>query len=59
MGWKIHQTDIKTYFLNRGIEEVVHIEQLEDFETHERGTNVCRLKKSLYRLKQTPREWYG
>ena len=27
MGWRVHQMDVKTAFLNRVIEEEVHIEQ--------------------------------
>ena len=34
MGWKIHQMDIKTAFLNVVIEEV-YIEQPEGYEMHE------------------------
>eukprot|EP00253_Pinus_taeda_P021137 PITA_21137 len=37
MGWKIHQMDIKTIFLNDMIEEEVYIEQPEGFETFNRN----------------------
>eukprot|EP00253_Pinus_taeda_P032208 PITA_32208 len=49
--------DVKTTFLNGVIEKEVYIEQLEGFETHEKESHVCRLKKALYRLKQAPRAW--
>ena len=41
MGWKIHQMDAKTTFLNGKIEEEVYIEQLEGFETFDRESHVC------------------
>jgi len=59
MGWEIHQMDVKTTFLNGVIEEEVYIKQHDDFETHEKKSHVCRLKKALYELKQEPRAWYG
>eukprot|EP00253_Pinus_taeda_P001841 PITA_01841 len=43
----------------RVIEEEVYIEQPEGFETHEKKSHVCRLKKTLYGLKQALRAWYG
>eukprot|EP00253_Pinus_taeda_P006985 PITA_06985 len=55
MGWEIHQMGVKTTFLNGVILEEVYIEQPEGFETHEKRTHVCILKKSLYGLKQAPR----
>jgi hypothetical protein len=59
MGWKIHQMDVKTAFLNGLIQEEVYIEQPLGFEVHERESHVCRLKKALYGLKQAPRAWYS
>jgi hypothetical protein len=59
MGWKIHQMDVKTAFLNGLIQEEVYIEQPLGFEVHGRESHVCRLKKALYGLKQAPRAWYS
>jgi hypothetical protein len=58
MGWKLHQMDVKTIFLNGDIEEEVYIEKPEGFVIHDEKSHVCRLKKSLYGLKKTPRAWY-
>jgi hypothetical protein len=54
MGWKIHQMDAKTTFLNDFIEEEVYIEQPQGFEVSGRDSHVCLLKKVLYGLKQAP-----
>ncbi len=59
MGWEIHQMDVKTTFLNGVIEEEVYVEKPEGFETHEKRTHLCRLKKALYGFKHAPRAWYG
>jgi hypothetical protein len=59
MGWRIHQMDVKTTFLNGIIEEEVYIEQPQGFEVSGKESHVCRLKKALYGLKQAPRAWYS
>jgi hypothetical protein len=59
MGWKIHQMDVKTAFLNGNIEEEVYLEQPKGFEVHDRASHVCHLKKAMYGLKQGPRAWYS
>ena len=43
MGWKIHQMDMGTTFLNRVNEKEVYIEQLEGFDTFDRESHVCRI----------------
>eukprot|EP00253_Pinus_taeda_P034627 PITA_34627 len=58
MGWKIHQMDVKTTFLNGKIEEEVYVEKPEGFETFDHESHVCRLKRALYGLKQATRAWY-
>ena len=58
MGWKLHQMDVKTTFLNGEIWEEIYIEQPDGFTIHEKESHVCRLNKTLYGLKQAPRAWY-
>eukprot|EP00253_Pinus_taeda_P035819 PITA_35819 len=59
MGWRIHQMDVKTTFLNGFIQEEVYIEQPQGFEVHGKESHVCRLKKALYGPKQASRAWYS
>ena len=51
MKRKIHKMDVKTAFLNGVVEEEVYVEQPLGFETHDRESHMCRLKKALYDLK--------
>ncbi|KFD60884.1 hypothetical protein M514_26945 [Trichuris suis] len=52
---KFQQFDVKTAFLYGTLEEEVYVRQPEGFED---GTDrVCRLNRSLYGLKQSPRCW--
>lgn len=57
-GWKLHQMDVKTAFLNGNVEREVYVEQLESLILHSKDSHVCRLRKALYNLKQAPRVWY-
>jgi hypothetical protein len=58
LGWKLHQMDVKTTFLNGKIEQEVFVKQPDGFVLHNKCTHVCKLKKALYGLKQAPRVWY-
>jgi hypothetical protein len=54
---EIHQMDVKTTFLNGELEEEIYMEQPQRF-VHQGGEHlVCKLQKSLYGLKQSPRAW--
>jgi hypothetical protein len=59
MKWKVHQMDLKITFLNGEIKEKFYVEKPLGFETHDRETHVCTLKKALYGLNKAPRAWYG
>jgi hypothetical protein len=58
MGYRVHQMDVKTAFLNGVVEEEVYVELPEGFDVGDRETHVCRLRRALYGLKQAPRAWY-
>eukprot|EP00253_Pinus_taeda_P031847 PITA_31847 len=58
LWWRIHQMDIKIAFFNGVVEEEIHIDHLEGFETFVRETHVCRLRRALYGIKQAPCPWY-
>jgi len=55
---ELEQLDVKIAFLNGDLEEQIYMKQLEGFKVVGKENNVCLLKKSLYGLKQSPRQWY-
>ncbi|KAM0022126.1 putative RNA-directed DNA polymerase [Helianthus debilis subsp. tardiflorus] len=57
--WPLHQLDVKNAFLNGVLEEEVYMEQPPGFIVEEEASKVCRLRRSLYGLKQSPRAWFG
>ena len=56
-GLQLHQVDVATAFLSSELEEEVYMRQPEGFVTPGQEHLVCRLKRSIYDLKQSPRCW--
>ena len=52
----IEQMDVKSAYLHSEVQEEIYLEQPEGFE---KGNNlVCKLRKSIYGLRQAARSWY-
>jgi len=49
---------VKTTIFHEDLEEEIYMKQLEGFVVKGKKELVCKLKKSLYGLKQSPRMWY-
>ena len=53
----IHQMDVVTAFLNGKLEEEIYMDQPDGYIKPGKENLVCKLQKSLYGLKQSPRCW--
>ena len=56
MNLELEQIGVRTIFLHRDLEGEIYMEQLDGFEVPDKKHLVCKLKKSLYGLKQVPRQ---
>ena len=56
-GLKLYQMDVTTAFLNGELEEEVYMKQPEGFVAKGQERLVCKLKRSIYGLRQSPRCW--
>src|SRR3954469_5000354 len=54
LDWTVHQLDVKNAFLHGDLKEEVYMEIPPGFEDAKTVGKVCRLKRSLYGLKQSP-----
>ncbi|GKB23652.1 retrovirus-related pol polyprotein from transposon TNT 1-94 [Tanacetum coccineum] len=55
MNFIVFLIDVKSAFLNGKLKEEVYVEQPHGFKSSEFPDYVCKLDKTLYRLKQAPR----
>ncbi|RVW19974.1 Retrovirus-related Pol polyprotein from transposon TNT 1-94 [Vitis vinifera] len=57
-SWPLYQLDIKNAFLHGDLAKEIYMEQPPGFVAQGESSLVCRLRRSLYGLKQSPRAWF-
>ncbi|RVW47408.1 Retrovirus-related Pol polyprotein from transposon RE1 [Vitis vinifera] len=60
LDWPLQQFDVKNAFLHGELSKEVYMDLPPECMVSEKQCQkVCKLKKSLYGLKQSPRAWFG
>lgn len=57
--WPLYQMDVKNAFLHGDLEEEVYMKLHPGHLQSSDPSLVCKLRKSIYGLKQSPRVWYA
>jgi len=55
---ELEQMDVKIAFLHGKLEEKIYMKQPEGYIKEDKVNKLCLLKKSIYELKQSLRQWY-
>ena len=58
-GWSLYQMDVRNAFLHRELEEEVFMKLPLGHPQSHSPNLVCKLHKSIYGLKQSPRVWHA
>ena len=61
LDYEVLMLDVQTAFLNADVEEKVYIKMTPGYKTYDKSgvPFVMKLKKSLYGLRQSPKNWFG
>lgn len=54
--WSLHELDVNNAFIHGFLEEEVHMKPHEGYIVEKKG-QVCKLRRTLYGLKQASRQW--
>ncbi|XP_021723125.1 uncharacterized protein LOC110690570 [Chenopodium quinoa] len=58
LNWELHHMDVHNAFLHGDLDEEVYMQFPPRYGTPTPG-KVCRLRKSLYGLRQAPKQWFS
>ena len=61
LDYEVHMLDVQTAFLNADVEEDVFVKMAPGYEINDEAgvPLVMKLKKSLYGLRQSPKNWFS
>lgn len=55
---ELDKMDVDTVFLNEELNEEIHMDQSSGFVVKGKLHRICKLKRSIYCVKQLPTKWY-